>query len=87
MPNDTTMRLPIGDVTIAIPKGDHLSLTMPNGYSVSITRTAMTYCGGDTAETAIISPTGQFVAYDGDDVQGWQDVPHILATIAHARSL
>ena len=63
------MRLPIGDVTIAIPKGDHLSLTMPNGYSVSITRMAMTYCGGDTAETAIISPTGQFVAYDGDDVR------------------
>ena len=40
-----------------------------------------------TAETALLGPDGNFVEYDGDDVQGYRTVNDILALLNYAATL
>lgn len=40
--------------------------------------------GSDTAETAVFNPAGEFVKYDGDDVQAYQTPEQVLQTIMWA---
>jgi len=40
-----------------------------------------------TAETALIAPDGNFVAYKDDDVQGYQTVNDVLALLNYAATL
>ena len=70
-----------------MPLGGYKRVDLPNGYAVSITRKDGTYCNGGTAETAIFDPEGGFLPHKGDNVQGWQNLSEIEATIAYAASL
>jgi hypothetical protein len=38
-------------------------------------------------ETALIDPNGKFVRYQGDDVQGYQDVQDVLELFNYAANL
>ena len=74
-------------------------LKLKNGYTVSVQFGPENYsdnrklkCGGEidganTAETAIISPSGDFVKHKGDGVQGFQSVSDILETLNSASLL
>lgn len=70
-----------------------------NGYTVSVQWGPANYCDnftGDmrktaddstTAETAIITPDGDFLLYKGDDVQGHQTADDVAETIMFASRL
>ena len=76
-------------------------IVFPNGYSISIQWGTINYCGNRdreigfgqpvpasiTAETAIKDPSGNFVKYKGDDVQGYQTVMNVLETMNYVASL
>jgi hypothetical protein len=40
-----------------------------------------------TAETALLDPHGDFVPYDGDDVQGYRNVGEVMALMNYAAAL
>lgn len=62
-------------------------ITLPNKYQVSIIWHEGAHCGPHTVETAIIDPTGDFVPWDGDDVQGDQGPRDVARTLTFAASL
>ncbi len=77
-------------------------ITLDNGYTVSVQFGPGNYCTNrdlnfvenfnkpmtaTTAETALIAPDGNFVAYKDDDVQGHQTVNDILALLNYAATL
>lgn len=62
-------------------------ITLPNGYKVSMIWHEGAYCGPHTVETAIIDPSGEFVTWDGDDVQADQGSRDVARTFAFAASL
>ena len=80
-------------------KGVHI--TFPNKYSISIQWGGFNYCDNrardvqmgqpvppsSTAETAIIDPSGEFVEYKGDKVQGYQSVTDVLETMNYVANL
>lgn len=78
------------------------SVTFPNGYTVSVQFGPGNYSSNrmetyDTAmnkpqsaalaETALISPSGDFVAYKDNDVQGYQSVSDVLELLNYASTL
>jgi hypothetical protein len=77
-------------------------ITLDNGYTVSVQFGPGNYGSNynlgfveninkpmtaTTAETALLDPTGAFVDYKGDDVQGHQTVNDILALLNYAATL
>ena len=82
-------------------KGFHI--TFDNGYTVSVQfgpgnysdnydLSIMDYIGKPvppsfTAETALIDPSGNFVEYDGDQVQGRQTAEDVLKLMNYAAGL
>jgi hypothetical protein len=76
-------------------------ITFDNGYTVSVQFGPGNYGSNylsfmenmdkpmtaTTAETALIAPDGNFVAYKDDDVQGYQTVNDVLALLNYAATL
>lgn len=77
-------------------------ITLPNDYTVSVqfgpgnygSNRAETYDtamnkpqSATLAETALIAPNGDFVAYLGDDVQGYQTPEDVLELLNYASKL
>ena len=77
-------------------------ITFDNGYTVSVqfgpgnygSNRAETYLttmnmpqSAALAETALIAPNGDFVAYKDDDVQGYQTASDVLELLNYASSL
>ena len=77
-------------------------ITFDNGYTVSVqfgpgnygSNRAETYStsmnvpmSAALAETALLAPNGDFVAYQGEDVQGYVNADSVLALLNYARSL
>jgi hypothetical protein len=70
--------------------GSGVAVDLPNGYQISIIWREGSYSDlnvGGRVETAIINPAGDFVEYEGDDVQGYQSIVDVLTTIAYAETL
>ena len=78
------------------------SVTFENGYTVSVQFGPGNYGSNrtetyDTAmnvpqaaalvETALISPDGEFVKYDGDDVQAYRNTAEVLALLNYAAAI
>ena len=74
-------------------------ITFDNGYTVSVqfgagnysSNRAETYTtsmnkpmSAELAETALLDPDGNFVAYEGDDVQGYRTPEQVLALLEYA---
>jgi len=68
-------------------KNQATSVTLPNGYSVSMIWHGTAYAVKSTVETAIIKPDGNFYEWKGDDVQTFQDARDVARTLAYAASL
>jgi hypothetical protein len=76
-------------------KGFHINFN--NGYTLSVQFGYGNYCENRyhhlppnfcvNAETAIISPSGKFIQYKKDTVQGWQTPNDIIDTIAFINQL
>ncbi len=77
-------------------------ITFDNGYTVSVqfgpgnygSNRAETYSTSmnvpmtaTLAETALLAPNGDFVAYQGEDVQGYQTPEDVLELLNYAKSL
>ena len=77
-------------------------ITFDNGYTVSVqfgpgnygSNRAETYLttmnvpqSAALAETALLAPNGDFVAYKDDDVQGYQTASDVLELLNYASSL
>ena len=62
-------------------------IILPNKYQVSIIWHEGALCGPHTVETAIIDPSGEFVTWDGDDVQADQGSRDLARTLTFAASL
>jgi hypothetical protein len=78
------------------------SITFDNGYTVSVQFGPGNYSSNynlsmldnmgkpmtaTLAETALIAPNGDFVAYKDDDVQGYQSTVDVLALLNYASKL
>jgi hypothetical protein len=74
-----------GQVTLPEFTGDqwsdngerHWIASFPNGYDLSIAKSARHYCGDDSAELYCYGPDGNPA---WDDVRGWQTVDQIIET-------
>ena len=77
-------------------------ITFDNGYTVSVQFGPGNYSSNynlsmldnmgkpmtaNSAETALLDPDGNFVAYKDDDVQGYQTPNDVLELLAYANSL
>ena len=77
-------------------------ITFDNGYTVSVQFGPGNYGSNRTetyatsmnvsqtaslAETALIDPDGEFVKYDGDDVQGYRNPAEVLELLNYAASI
>ena len=77
-------------------------ITFDNGYTVSVQMGPGNYGSNynadfianmnkpqsaTLAETALIAPNGDFVAYQGEDVQGYVNADSVLELLNYARSL
>lgn len=77
-------------------------ITFDNGYTVSVQFGSGNYGSNynadfvaemgkpqsaTLAETALISPSGDFVAYNGEDVQGYVNADSVLELLNYAKSL
>ena len=77
-------------------------ITFENGYTVSVQFGPGNYGSNRTetygtsmnvpqsaalAETALIDPNGEFVKYDGDDVQGYRNPADVLELLSYAASI
>ena len=70
--------------------GRGVAIDLPNNYQVSIVWFEGSYSDLNVSgrvETAIIDPAGEFVEYEGDDVQSYQSIVDVLTTIAYAETL
>ena len=78
------------------------SITFDNGYTVSVQFGPGNYSSNynlsmldnigkpmtaGLAETALLDPNGDFVAYKDDDVQGYQDAAGVLELLNYASTL
>ena len=77
------------------------SITFDNGYTVSVQFGPANYgsnydlgfdsygkpMSATTVETALLDPSGNFVAYQGEDVQGYVNADSVLELLNYAKSL
>ena len=63
----------------------------PGNYSSNYTLSMLDNMGkpmtANSAETALVDPDGNFVAYKDDDVQGYQTPNDVLELLAYASTL